>query len=279
MPGWERRDGPPARREAAVLRRPGGPRPAGRAGPGPNNPMRGLANWGHLKIHDVVAPENAEYRGRMVGEIAEAEGRGAWDVLTSIALADELNTSFGTVARPGHRRGLEGAHPGVARPPGPHRRVRRRRPPRPARSVQLRDRGPGQGGPPAGIAPDGGGDQPPDRHARAALRAPRARPRRRRVEGRRRGARPATPSAATTSGCAMDLPGGAGRLYAEADGIEHVLVNGPASCATASSPTSAAARSCGRAATPPPPRCADRVTAARQLDLLPWRWCGCAGAR
>ena len=59
-----------------------------------------LANWANLKIHDVVAPENEEYRGRMVGEIAEAEGRSAWDVLTSIARADELNTSFGTVPAP-----------------------------------------------------------------------------------------------------------------------------------------------------------------------------------
>jgi N-acyl-D-aspartate/D-glutamate deacylase len=66
----------------------------------PDNPMRGMANWGGMVIHDVFASENEAYRGRLVGEIAEEEGRDPWDVLTGIALADDLNTSFGTVARP-----------------------------------------------------------------------------------------------------------------------------------------------------------------------------------
>jgi N-acyl-D-aspartate/D-glutamate deacylase len=46
-----------------------------------------------------VAPENEQYRGRLVGDIAKESGREPWDVLTKIALADELNTSFGTVER------------------------------------------------------------------------------------------------------------------------------------------------------------------------------------
>lgn len=65
-----------------------------------DNPLRMLARWDAMIIHDVVAPENEQYRGRRVGEIAEEQGREAWDVLTDIALADELNTSFGTAPRP-----------------------------------------------------------------------------------------------------------------------------------------------------------------------------------
>jgi N-acyl-D-aspartate/D-glutamate deacylase len=62
----------------------------------PDNPLRMVANWGNKVIFDVLAPENEQYRGRTVGEIAEDQGRDAWDVLCDIAVADELNTSFGT---------------------------------------------------------------------------------------------------------------------------------------------------------------------------------------
>ena len=66
----------------------------------PDNPMLALANWSNKVIFDVVAPENEQYRGLMVGDIAKSQGRDAWDVLCDIAVADELNTSFGTPTPP-----------------------------------------------------------------------------------------------------------------------------------------------------------------------------------
>ena len=65
-----------------------------------DTPLRMLANWGNKVIFDVVAPENEQYRGRTVAEIAKAEGRDDWDVLCDIAVADELNTSFGSPTPP-----------------------------------------------------------------------------------------------------------------------------------------------------------------------------------
>jgi len=65
-----------------------------------DNPMRTLANWDNKIIFDVIAPENEQFRGRMVGEIAKDQGRDAWDVLCDIAVADELNTSFGSPTPP-----------------------------------------------------------------------------------------------------------------------------------------------------------------------------------
>jgi N-acyl-D-aspartate/D-glutamate deacylase len=189
------------------------------------NPLRMLANWSNLRIHAVVAPENEQYQGQMVGDIAEAEGRSAWDVLTSIARADELNTSFGTVPAQDtdddwkariqvwrDRRALIGASDA-----GAHldllasfnyatevlgKAVRQRQllpmeeainliTDTPAQLYGLKERGRIADGWKADIVvldPETIGSH----------------------DVRMR----------------MDLPGGAGRLYAEADGIEHVLVNG-----------------------------------------------------
>jgi N-acyl-D-aspartate/D-glutamate deacylase len=66
----------------------------------PDNPMRTLANWGNKIIFDTMAPENQQYRGRLVSDIAKEQGREAWDVLCDIAVADELNTSFGSPTPP-----------------------------------------------------------------------------------------------------------------------------------------------------------------------------------
>jgi N-acyl-D-aspartate/D-glutamate deacylase len=58
--------------------------------------LRGLANWGRLQLVETFAKENAEYEGRRVAEVVEARGRGEdpFDVLLDIVLADELRTGL-----------------------------------------------------------------------------------------------------------------------------------------------------------------------------------------
>jgi N-acyl-D-aspartate/D-glutamate deacylase len=51
-------------------------------------------------IFDTASPDNEAYRGKRIADIAAAEGRSAWDVLSDIVVADELNTSFGVPLAP-----------------------------------------------------------------------------------------------------------------------------------------------------------------------------------
>ena len=53
-----------------------------------------LARWDRLRVAEVVAEANERYRGRLVAEIAAEEQRDAFDVFVDIALADGLKTSF-----------------------------------------------------------------------------------------------------------------------------------------------------------------------------------------
>ena len=63
-----------------------------------DGPLRGLAHWKTKTILHTLAPENEGCVGRSVGEIAQERGQDAWDTLCDIALADDLETSFGNPA-------------------------------------------------------------------------------------------------------------------------------------------------------------------------------------
>ena len=95
IPGWEEAMLAPRAEKLLLFRDKAARDRLNELAQAPDNPMRPLANWPRLRIYDVVADENRPYVGRRIGEIAEEDGREPWDVLCDIALADELLTSFG----------------------------------------------------------------------------------------------------------------------------------------------------------------------------------------
>ncbi|MEM7016939.1 MAG: amidohydrolase family protein, partial [Pseudomonadota bacterium] len=57
-------------------------------------PMRGLANWGRLKVHAVSREENKHFEDRTIGEIAEELGKTPFDAMLDLAISEDLRTSF-----------------------------------------------------------------------------------------------------------------------------------------------------------------------------------------
>jgi N-acyl-D-aspartate/D-glutamate deacylase len=190
-----------------------------------DNPMRMIADWGNKVIFDVVAPENEPYRGRLVRDIANEQGRDPWNVLCDIAVADELLTNFGSPVAPETDADWQ-ARLDVWRDPravigasdaGAHldllasfnyatellgKAVRQRQLLTFEEAIHLMT------------------------DVQAQMYG--LRERGRLVEGWHADVIVIDPETVASHAVAMrvDLPGGAARLYAEADGIDHVLVNG-----------------------------------------------------
>ena len=100
LPGWEDVMLLPKAGQAPRPGRPGRAAPPQRVGPGRPSAARagplGARRWYSTR----PAPENEGCAGRTVGEIAEERGQEPWDALCDIALADDLETSFGNPAVP-----------------------------------------------------------------------------------------------------------------------------------------------------------------------------------
>jgi N-acyl-D-aspartate/D-glutamate deacylase len=227
VPGWEEAMLLPRAEKLALFRDKAARDRLNEQAQAPGNPMAGITHWASKVIFDVVAPENKQYEGRLVGDIAKEQGRDPWDVLMDIALADELLTSFGIVPQPEtdedwkarlqvwrDGRAVIGASDAGAHLDllasfnyatvllGEAVRERSLLPLEeaihlltdvPARLYGLRERGRIEEG----------------WHADVVVLDPKT------VHSEEVGMR-------------FDLPGGAGRLYAGATGVEHVLVNGTA---------------------------------------------------
>ena len=60
-------------------------------GPGP---LKALTRWAQIRVAETFEPKNAALRGRTLGEIAQERGADPFDVLLDLALSEGLRTSF-----------------------------------------------------------------------------------------------------------------------------------------------------------------------------------------
>ena len=94
IPGWEDAMLLPRAEKIALFSDPAGRARLGAAAESADY-MRALTNWSKMTIQFVVHPDNVQYLGRAIGEIATSQGKSPWDALVDIALKDELQTAFG----------------------------------------------------------------------------------------------------------------------------------------------------------------------------------------
>ncbi len=223
--GWDELMALPPEEKLAMLRDPKGREEMNRLAQSTEGPTRSIGNWGAYILLETFTEKWKPYQGRLIGDIAKEIGRDAWDVLADIVVDDDLNTVIANQDKGQDdatwQRRVEvwrddraivgasdaGAHLDmidsfafsttlIARAVREHHLMPLEEAvshltDRPARLYGLRDRGRVAEGYHADIVvfdPDTIGPGPVYQK--------------------------------------FDLPGGAGRVYGEAEGIEHVLVNG-----------------------------------------------------
>ena len=106
IPGWEEVMFLPREEKKLILADPTQRRRLDDLAQG-DHPLRRLANWGALTIFDTVNPVNARFDGRTVAHIAAELGCDPFDALLDIAIADDLQTSFGRADMPASREDWE----------------------------------------------------------------------------------------------------------------------------------------------------------------------------
>jgi N-acyl-D-aspartate/D-glutamate deacylase len=96
--GWREPMSLPDEEKMAMLADPDQRRHLNELAQGPS-PLRGMAKWGNLTVGDVFSEENTPFLGQTIAEIADNQGRETFDVLCEIVLNDRLLTGLYTPMR------------------------------------------------------------------------------------------------------------------------------------------------------------------------------------
>ena len=94
IPGWAQLFGLPIEQRKQELRNPDRLRVLEEGAQSMTGMLEGVGDFKQMQVSEVFAAENDRYRGRLVGEIADEEGRTPFEVFVAIALADDLRTGF-----------------------------------------------------------------------------------------------------------------------------------------------------------------------------------------
>jgi N-acyl-D-aspartate/D-glutamate deacylase len=93
LPGWREPMALPPEAKLAMLRSPEQRRRLAELAAQPS-PMSHMSNWGAKLLVETFAPESKRYEGRLVADIAAEQGKEPFDALLDIVCADDLLTSF-----------------------------------------------------------------------------------------------------------------------------------------------------------------------------------------
>lgn len=92
LPGWEHFMALPDDEKLKVLADPSGRDEMNRLAQSQEGPLRSIANWSEYILLEIFSSELKHYEGMTVGQVAEQLGKSAWDTLADIVVADDLRT-------------------------------------------------------------------------------------------------------------------------------------------------------------------------------------------
>jgi len=99
IPGWEKPMSLPHAEKLAMLASVDGRNVLREAALQPSTGFK-VSNWGIYVINETFAPENKQWEGKVVSDIAKERGVDEFDALCDIVVADDLMTGFGFPMRP-----------------------------------------------------------------------------------------------------------------------------------------------------------------------------------